>query len=337
MEAGSLTIGVAGATGAVGGEVVRQLAAARFPIRALVPMASPTCETHAIEFRGQSVVVRNLDDPSLEGCDVVLLAVPRPVAAGVIPELLERGIAVIDLTGVLADAGAPTVVAGVNPTELEAFTERRAVACPSPLVTAISSIMAPLCWELGEVRCRGLAMHPASSGGRAGIEEFTSQVVALFSQKQAPADIFSHGLAFDVVPRRGDADDDGWSEFELQVARQTSMVLGIDPSDVVLSSIIAPWYNSLCLSLHFAAGRVLSREWVRQRLGALQGVSWSGEQLSDLPRPRNVDDGTLHVGRLRMDPAGEGFHLWAVADELRFGLAGNAVRILHSLVEDGWL
>ena len=144
MEAGSLTIGVAGATGAVGGEVVRQLAAARFPIRALVPMASPTCETHAIEFRGQSVVVRNLDDPSLEGCDVVLLAVPRPVAAGVIPELLERGIAVIDLTGVLADAGAPTVVAGVNPTELEAFTERRAVACPSPLVTAISSIMAPV-------------------------------------------------------------------------------------------------------------------------------------------------------------------------------------------------
>ena len=60
MSERKLRIGVAGATGAVGREIITLLEQAPLPPGSIVPMASPACKVHSIETGGRSIRVENL-------------------------------------------------------------------------------------------------------------------------------------------------------------------------------------------------------------------------------------------------------------------------------------
>ena len=327
-----IRVGVAGATGAVGSELLALLGRRNTPVSEIVPMASPDSDVHQVPFAGGNVTVQNLHAEAIARCDVVFFAVPREVAAVHLAEARAAGVPVIDLSGAL---DAPRVVAWVNRDALAAFDETRAVACPAAAVTALATLLHPLCAGARRLACRGLVLHPASVRGRAGIEELSGQVVALFNNRKPPQRVFPHGLAFDVAPL-GAPGPSGWSEVEAATAAQVSGLLGLPPSDLALTEVVAPWFNGLCLSVHGVADPALGAERAGALLDGAPGVILDRDPAADLPRPRGIDGRLgVRVGRLRDDPAGEGFHLWAAADAVRWGVAGNAVAVMKALLEDG--
>ncbi|MBN1337464.1 MAG: NAD(P)-binding domain-containing protein [Deltaproteobacteria bacterium] len=332
--AGRIRAGVAGATGAVGGEIVALLGRPGSPVSEIVPMASMDSEVHQVVFAGGNVTVQNLHAEALERCDVVFFAVPRTVAAAHLAEALDAGVAVIDLSGALGPQ-VPRVVASVNRVDLERFDETRAVACPSAAVTLVATLLHPLSVQVRRLSVRGLLLQPASVRGRAGIRELSQQVVSLFNSREPEQRVFPQGLAFDVAPILGTPGPTGWSDIEVATSQEVAALLGLDASDVAITQIVAPWFNGLCLALHGVMDPPLGIDRVADLLSSAPDVHLSRNS-EDVPRPRG-SDGRLgvHVGRLRADPAGEGFHLWAAADALRWGAAGNAVAVMEALLEDG--
>jgi aspartate-semialdehyde dehydrogenase len=205
-------------------------------------------------------------------------------------------------------------------------------------VVALGTLLAPLLAGGGSLKARGMLWHSASAFGRQGVEELSNQVVSLFNSRSPARKVFPQGLAFDVVPALGEPGPEGWTADERRCAEETAALLGLPAAHVVLGSAVGPWFNGLCLALAVEPEPALGAEACRQRLAGATGIALAGVSARDLPHPRGVDGSTaLSVGRLRDDPDGRTVHLWAVADELRFGAAGNAVAILAALIEDDLL
>ena len=138
-------------------------------------------------------------------------------------EALRAGVPVVDCTGFLGESDeAPYLVPWVNPEAMQRAVEQGAISVPGSASILLASALGPLMRAgiVGEIQ--STLMYPASSSGRDGIEELSKQVVALFNAGTPPRRVFEHGLAFDLIPQMGPADDDGWSDIELGVTRTPS-------------------------------------------------------------------------------------------------------------------
>ena len=337
MSERKLRIGVTGATGAVGREIVAMLGQVDLPVGEIVPMASPACTVHTVEIGGKNVRIENLSSELVASCDVVFMAVPPEVAGEPVRVAMDEGIPLVDLSGTVGPAqGVPLVVPCANRIDLQGFREHQAVASPRPDVVGLATLLSPLMAQAGDLRCRGTILHSAASAGRAGIEELSNQVVSLFNSRTPQRKVFERGLAFDLEPTVGTVKSSGWTDHELRCGLQVADVLGLEADRVAITSETGPWFNGICFALQIETDAGLDAAQVEEILAKSPNIrsSLSGGEF-ETPSPRSADGiPALLVGRVRNDPSGGIIHLWAAADELRFGAAGNALALLTALLED---
>jgi N-acetyl-gamma-glutamyl-phosphate reductase len=159
-SAGRVTVGVAGATGYAGQELVRLLA--RHPSVDLVAAMASQASTSGRSLPALTGLwdgeVEPFDFERLARCAVVFLALPEAASAEVAPTLLERNCRVFDLSGAyrLRDAAArarwyhavttlPAGTAyGMTERTADALRDARLVACAGCYPTASVLPLAPL-------------------------------------------------------------------------------------------------------------------------------------------------------------------------------------------------
>jgi N-acetyl-gamma-glutamyl-phosphate reductase len=162
MDQGTrVTVGVAGATGYAGQELVRLLA--RHPRVRLAAAMSSTAASPRRTLPALAHVwdgaVQPLDlDALARDCEAVFLALPEDASAEIAPPLIARGVRVFDLSGAfrLRDAGTrarwypktpdlPEATAyGLTERQRDALAGARLVACPGCYPTAAVLALAPL-------------------------------------------------------------------------------------------------------------------------------------------------------------------------------------------------
>lgn len=326
-----------GATGAVGRDLTRALQKAPFPVRALRLVGGRAPKDREIEVEGTSLPVlpmpANLSGHAvIAGADLAILATPPEVSRELGPTLAGLGIAVIDIGGALSDR-APVAVPSIGADGLDGFESRRIVCSPGAAVVALATLLAPLV-ELGLVAARGTVLLSAGIAGQAGVAELSGQVSALFNAGTPPRKVFPGGLAFDLVTPVGPStpDGQGWSELERQMAVQTAALVGLDPNQLALTVVLVPVFAGLALSIH---AELEGEQPISEVQAALEATA--GVRVADpVPGPRRLAGRAgLYVGRLRTDPAGHGIHIWASADNLRFGASVNALAIATELWKRG--
>ncbi len=328
-----LKIAVVGATGTVGQELVRVLEQSPLDIGRFVPLASRASIGRKVEFRGDEWTVRALGGEDLEQADLAFVASRGDIERGVLDEALDEGVRIVDLSGTWDDEpGVPTVALTANPEDLEALREVGVVHAAGPLTLTMTSLLGPLHAGFGVLGARGTATLPATLAGRAGTEELSDQVVALFNSREPRRTVFPEGLAFDLPAVWGAVGEDGWSRMERRVAEETVTLLGLDRAVVAVTATLVPVFAGLALSLHVVTDGRLTAAGAHEAfapLGTLQLV----EHPRELAVRRRVGQGRVAVGRLRDDPGGAGLHLWASCDPLRL-VAANAVSLgVHVLRE----
>src|SRR6476659_2989159 len=74
MSKSSFVVAVAGATGAVGREMLRTLEQRRFPVSKLVALARKRSAGQKLSFAGREVVVEELVPKSFDGVDIALFS-----------------------------------------------------------------------------------------------------------------------------------------------------------------------------------------------------------------------------------------------------------------------
>lgn len=319
MSDQELVVGVAGATGALGKEILAVLDKAPWRPTRVVPLASSRSQVPFASWGDEQVAVDDLANADLEAMDLLFSALPDEPAAALLPRALDADLPVVDCSRArAADADVPCVIPWINPQHLE---ERPPIVrIPSSPAILLACVLGPLARAglTGDVDATVLV--PASAWGRDGIDELSRQVTALFNSANPPRKVFPGGLAFDLAPVVGALAPDGWTDREREVAAEAAGVAAWE-GDLRITLIGVPVFSGLSAQIRWTPSRQAPRELIDQILADGGVRRPEGEGARRVPRPRKLDGQPFpQFDRVRLDAAG-GVHLWAVSDNLRSAAA----------------
>jgi len=334
-------VAVVGATGAVG-EIMRQvLSEHKFPLRSIKFLASERSAGKAIEFQGKSYPVELLRPEAFAGVDIVLSSTPASISREFSPIAARAGAIVVDNSSAWRmDPEVPLVVPEVNPDALRNIP-KGIIANPNCSTIQMVVALKPL-HDLARIKRVVVSTYQASSGkGAKGLFELEAQVAALArGEPVPPAKAHAAQLAGNVLPHDWKAGDDGYSEEEWKMVRETRKIMGDDSILVSPTTVRVPVRVGHAESINLEFHRPITVEQARAALSRAPGVVLLDDAArGEVPLPLNAEGrDEVFVGRIRRDlTVPNGLNLWVVADNLRKGAATNAVQIAEVLVQRDWL
>lgn len=325
-------VGVIGATGVAGSEIVKVLEERSFPVAELRPFASPRSLGRQISFGGSAVACRVLEDGCLEGLDLVLIEVEAWLSREWAPKAVAAGAVVVDNSSAFRyDDSVPLVVPEVNAGELA--RHRGIVASPNCTTLGLVPVLRPLDVEAGLKRVVVASYQAVSGTGRAAVDELDVQTRAWAEGTSGPPPhVYARPIAFNVIPQADDFVDEGLTKEEHKLIVETRKILGRPDLAVSPFCVRVPVFVGHSLAVICETERPLSAEDAEWILADAPGVTlWKG---TDYPTPLEIvgTDGT-HVGRVRRDPGHpHALALWISCDNLRKGAALNNVQIAEELL-----
>jgi aspartate-semialdehyde dehydrogenase len=337
----AVSLAVVGATGAVG-EVFRQvLAEHKFPYRSIKFLASERSAGKTIDFAGKKHTIELLRPEAFAGIDIALSSTPASISREYSPIAAKAGAVVIDNSSAWRmDPDVPLVVPEVNADALRSIP-KGIVANPNCSTIQMVVALKPL-HDLARIKRVVVATYQASSGkGAKALDELDRQLAALGRGESVPKPAHHAAqLAGNVVPHDWKPGEDGYSEEETKMIKETKKIMG-DPSLQVsptTARVPVRYGHSEAVNIEFH--KPITPEQAREALRrAPGGIVVDDYAKGEVPLALNAAgrDETF-VGRIRRDPTvPHGLNIWVVADNLRKGAATNAVQIAEVLVQRGWL
>ncbi|MEW6397941.1 MAG: aspartate-semialdehyde dehydrogenase [Bacillota bacterium] len=330
-------VGVLGATGAVGREVVRLLEERRFPIDGLRLWASHRSAGEHLVFRGEKVGVEDLATSPVEDVDFLFSAVGDQVAREMVPAARRAGAVVIDKSAAFRlNPEVPLVVPEVNPGDLE--DHRGIVASPNCSTIQLVVALAPLEREVGLEKVVVSTYQSVSGTGREAVEELREQARVVLEGGTPQPRIYPLPIAFNLLPHIDAFDDSGYCREELKLVRETRKILHLPGLALTATVARVPVVVGHAEAVWVRTARPLEAGRVREILAAAPGVIVRDEPARCVyPTPRDAaGQDAVMVGRIRADlDDPHGIWMWVVADNLRKGAATNAVQIAELLAGSG--
>lgn len=333
-------IGIVGATGAVGRELLQVLDERGFPLDELRLFASPRSAGQRIAFRGQEHAVEPLDERRLGECQVAFFSAGAAVSKEWAPRAAARGAVVVDNSSAYRlDPEVPLVVPEVNPDAIPA--RPGIIANPNCTTILLVVVLEPIRKLAGLERVVVATYQAASGAGAQAMQELEDQSRALLAGEPEPAprklpqpiafNLFPHVDVF--LPDMGD-----FTKEEMKVVWETRKILRTPDLRVVSTCVRVPVRRAHSEAVFLEVSREVTVEQVREALSAAPGVELVDDpRAGRYPTPRQADGrAPVLVGRLRKDPTVErGLCLFLSGDQLRKGAALNAVQIAELLLRRG--
>ena len=330
-------LAVAGATGAVGIEILKCLEQRDFPISELTLLASARSAGKTITFRGKEVTVKELTPDSFKGVDIALFSAGGSISKAFASHAVAAGAVVVDNSSAFRmDEHVPLVVPEINPEDVK--THQGIIANPN--CTTIITLMAlnPMHHAFGGVKSVIASSYQAVSGsGAQGIYELEGQVNAIAKGEPLPErKVYSRQIAFNVIPQVDVFTDNGYTKEEMKMHHEGRKILHAPDLKASVTCVRVPVYRSHSVSVTAIFNNKPSVEAARAAIAAAPGGHVIDDPYADIPAfptPLDSTDGDdCLVGRIREDLVLENaLTFWVVGDQVRKGAALNAVQIAELL------
>ena len=340
-----LRVGVVGATGMVGRELVELLERRRFPVAELLPFSSGRTRA-SVRFHGRAVAAPGVDAVALAACDVAFLVSSDEVALEHGPRLAAQGVWVLDDSAAFRmDPKVPLVIPEVNASALT--RGGRLIAGPNCTMTGLGVAGALLHRAIGVREVRLASYQAVSGAGKAALAELFGQAAALArtglsAAGRAPvlppgaSSALPRAIAFNAVPQVGRFAADGYSGEENKVAAELRKVWGAPRLKVSATAVRVPTIRGHALAAWLTLARPTTAARARALLARTPGLELSPE--GGYPTPRSAGgQGPVYAGRVRQGATPSEIALWISSDNLLKGAALNSVQTAEVLVERGWL
>jgi aspartate-semialdehyde dehydrogenase len=341
MNERQLRLAIVGATGAVG-RCMREVVESRgLPVASLALFASARQPGRSARFRGETIPVRAATPADFAGIDIVLSSTPAAVSREWSPVAASKGALVIDNSSAWRmDPDVPLVVPEVNADALRS-TPKGIVANPNCATVQMVVALKPL-HELAGIKRIVVATYQASSGkGATGLADLDDQLSSIGrGVPMPPARAHAEQLAGNCLPHDWTLGEEGYSEEEWKLVRETRKILGDEAIAVCPTTVRVPVRIGHAEAIHVEFHRPITPDAAQGALAGAPGVVlMEGHAPGQVPTPLRVAGrDEVFVGRVRRDPTvPHGLALWVVADNLRKGAATNAVQIAETLLRRGWL
>ena len=329
------TVAVLGATGAVGQEMIKILEERNFPVGKLVPLASERSAGRKILFKGEEVTIQEACDGAFEGVDIVLGAAENDIAKRFAPAIVKAGAVFVDNSSAFRlDPKVPLIVPEVNPED--AAWHSGIISNPNCstiiTVTAVNALN-----RLSPIRTMTASTYQAVSGaGAGGPIELMNEVEALREGKTYEPRVFSHQIAYNLIPQIGGEQMDGYTSEEMKMQNEGRKIMHLPELKVSCTCVRVPVVRSHSISVSVHFDRTVSVQEVREVIANAPGCRLVDDLPNKVyPMPLDTSDQDLvFVGRIRPDLTDEkGICLWCCGDQVRKGVATNCIQIAELLIK----
>lgn len=329
------TVAVLGATGAVGQEMMKILSERNFPVGKLIPLASARSAGKTLKFKGEDVTIQEARDEAFEGVDIVLGAAENDIAQKFAPAIVKAGAVFVDNSSAFRlDPNVPLIVPEINPEDVK--NHHGIISNPNCstiiTVTAVNALNA-----ISPIRTMTASTYQAVSGaGAGGPIELMNEVQALGHGKTYEPKVFSHQIAFNLIPQIGGEQFEGYTSEEMKMQNEGRKIMHLPDLKVSCTCVRVPVVrsHSISVSLHF--DKPISVEQAREAIANAPGCKLVDDLAKkQYPMPLDTSDQDIvFVGRIRPDLTDDnGLCLWCCGDQVRKGAATNAIQIAELLIE----
>ena len=338
MAQKKINIAIAGATGAVGNQMIRCLEEMKFPANSIQLLASSRSVGRQLRFKGDLVDVKELKENSFKGVDIALFSAGGGTSEKFAPFAAKDGCVVVDNSSAWRmDPQVPLVVPEVNPHAIAQHTEKGIIANPNCSTIQMVVALNPIHKKYGIKRIVVSTYQAVSGTGKKAIDELFDQTRAIINFLNYETSVYPHRIAFNCLPHIDAFLDNGYTKEEMKMVNETRKIMEDDSIGITATTVRVPVFFGHCESVNIETIESVSAADVKVLLENTPGVRVIDDPKKNM-YPLAIDaagqDLTL-VGRIRNDESiPNGINMWIVADNIRKGAATNTVQIARILTDE---
>lgn len=326
-----MRIGILGATGAVGRQMMECLEEQKIIPDDLILLASPRSEGKVLPFAGKELMVHAVNEAWLEGLDYVLGAVDADTSRKWAPAIRNSGAVYIDNSSAFRlEEDIPLVVPEIN--GADALNHHGIIANPNCSTIITLMAIAPI-HQISPIRKVIASTYQAVSGaGMHGIDELEQEVKDIAEGKAVKPSVFPAQIAYNCIPWIGSEKEAGYTSEELKMRNEGRKILHNPELKVTCTCVRVPVFRSHSISVSVECEQPVSAEAAAEAISQFEGDVYLRD---GYPMPLDTSgQDKVYVGRLRPDMVFDGgLSLFCCGDQIRKGAAANAVQILAYLLK----
>ena len=338
QERNDPVVAIVGVTGAVGAEFIATMDKRGFRVGKLKALASARSAGKTIDFRGQKVLIEELNERSFDGVDIALFSAGGGISRKFAPIAVKAGAVVVDNSSAFRmDPNVPLVIPEINAGRIR---DHKGIIA-NPNCAAITALV-PL-WSIHQknrIKRLIISTYQAASGaGAAAMEELVESTRANLNGQVYTPKVMPHPYAFNLFNHNTAVDPEtGYNDEETKVIKETHKIFEDENIAVGVTCVRVPVLRAHCEAITFECEKPINEDQVRALLATAPGVRIVDDRAKNyfpMPIDASGQDDVL-VGRIRKDlsdPTGHSISMFVAADQLLKGAALNAIQIAELLPE----
>ncbi len=332
-------VAIVGATGMVGQEFIKILEQRNLPLESLDLLASDRSAGKKIFFNHEEIEVKETTPDSFKGIDIAFFSAGADISRYFAPIAAQSGAVVIDNSSAFRmDPKIPLVIPEVN---VEDIKKHRGIIA-NPNCSTIQMIVAlyPL-HRINPIKRIVVSTYQSVSGtGVAAIDELTNQSKQILNGQTVIPHVYSHQIAFNVLPEIDVFLDNGYTKEEWKMVDETRKIMHDDNIAISATCARVPVFIGHSEAVNVEFTNPISPDEAKRILAQSPGIKLSDDPGISLYPQAYSTAGTddVYVGRIRNDVShSNSLVMWIVSDNIRKGAALNAVQIAEEMIKRDWL
>ena len=328
-------VAVAGATGAVGVEMIKTLEKRNFPVKNLKLLASARSAGKTAKFKGTDIVIEELTENSFKGVDIALFSAGGDISKQFRSAVVNSGAVMIDNSSAFRmDDDVPLIVPEVNAEDVK--LHKGVIANPNCTTAIMLVAVAPLHRAKKLKRLIASTYQAASGAGAKGMAELIEQTRQILNGEAIEPKAFAHRIAFNLIPHIDSFMPNGYTKEELKMLNESRKMLHLPELLLSCTSVRIPALRAHSEALNLEFEDDITPEEARAILEAAPGVTVVDDpEAKRYPMPVDATEKyDVLVGRIRQDISRndkKGLDIFVSGDQILKGAALNAVQIAELL------
>ena len=331
-----VNVGILGATGAVGQEMIKILEERNFPVAELRLLASSRSAGSTMKFKGKDVTIVEARDDAFDNLQIVLGAAENNIAERFAEAIVKAGATFVDNSSAFRlDPKVPLVVPEINPEDVKNHTG--IIANPN-CTTIVTTVAINALAKESPIESMVVSSYQATSGaGAAGPKELMAEVEALSRGEHYEPKVFQYQIAYNVIPQIGGEQYMGYTSEEMKLQNEGRKILHLPDLKVSCTCVRVPVVRSHSVSVLLHTREKITVERARELISKAPGCRLVDDLKNRIyPMPLDTSDQDIvFVGRIREDlTCDRGLNLWCCGDQVRKGAATNAIQIAELVLQN---
>jgi aspartate-semialdehyde dehydrogenase len=332
-----ISLGVVGATGAVGQEMFRVLEQRDFPYTTLRAFASERSVGKTIHCKGKDIFVELTTEKIFAELDIALFSAGSETTKKFRHAAKDAGCIIIDNSSAFRmDSDVPLVIPEINADDIK--SHQGLIAVPNCSAIVALMVIYPIS-KLQHIKRIVISTYQAVSGaGAKALAELDEQTRDIVAGRKPKPSVLPHQIAFNLFSHNTPINEEGYNGEEWKVIHESKKILHNNNIQITATCVRVPIMRAHSESINIEFdGKRPSLDKIRNSLSIFPGVKVVDDRENNyfpMPLEASGQDEIL-VGRIRNDFSNpQAIELFVSGDQLRKGAALDAVQIAEYLVKN---